>query len=316
MCKLSIIVPVYNTSKYLKKCIKSILAQFNDDMEILLINDSSTDNSGEILKEFEKQNPEKIHYFEKPNGGIADTRNYGISKAKGKYILFVDSDDYIKENLIQELNKYIEQDIDLVKFKLEKVNNNREVLQKIDGPVFEKLTGTQAFNKLAFRDVLIDSPCVYIFKKELFEKNNLKFKTNTEHEDFGLMPLIILKAETVTSINFYGYCYLQTTNSITRNTDYARTIKKFNDVLLHYDNMIEFLNKENLDETTKKNVKTYYTNAVILKLKELKRKDQGIYIQKIKKRKMIKNIQVNNVKQLIKKLILMINIKWYLKLKF
>lgn len=316
MCKLSIIVPVYNTSKYLKKCVTSILVQTNDDMEILLINDSSTDNSGEILKEFEKQNPERIHYFEKPNGGIADTRNYGVSKAQGKYILFVDSDDYIKENLIKELDKYIEQDIDLVKFKLEKVNINGEVLERIEGPVFEKLTGPQAFNKLAFSDVLIDSPCVYLFKKELFKKNNLEFKPNTEHEDFGLMPLVILKAETVTSINLYGYCYLQSTNSITRNTDYARMLKKFNDVLLHYDNMIEFLNKENIDEKTKKNVKTYYTNAIILKLKELKQKDQDIYIQKIKQRKMIKNIQVNNVKQLIKKLILITNIKWYLKLKF
>lgn len=315
MCKLSIIVPVYNTSTHLKKCINSILNQSNNNIEILAINDGSTDNSGEILKEFEKQNPERIHYFEKPNGGIADTRNYGISKAQGKYILFVDSDDYIKENLIKELDKYIEEDIDLVKFKLEKVNENGDILERIDGQVFEKVTGTEAFNRLVFSDVLIDSPCVYLFKKALFEKNNLKFKPNTEHEDFGLMPLVILKANSVASINLYGYRYLQSSNSITRNQDYARTLKKFNDVLLHYDNMIEFVNKENLDETTKKNVKTYYTNAIILKLKELKKNDQDIYIQKIKQRKMIKNIQVHNAKQLIKKCILKINIRWYLKFK-
>lgn len=315
MCKLSIIIPVYNTSKYLKKCINSVLEQTNENIEILLLNDSSTDNSGEILKEFEKQNPKIVHYFEKTNGGIADTRNYGISKAKGKYILFVDSDDYIKKGLIQELDTYMEADIDLIKFKLEKVNEKGEVLERIDGPTFKKVSGKEAFNTLAFSDVLIDSPCVYAFRSNLFKDNNFKFETNTEHEDFGLIPLIILKAKSVVSIDTYGYCYVQRKNSITRNENYNRTLKRFNDVLLHYDNMINFVNKEELDEITRKNVKTYYTNAIILKLNELHESDKEIYIQKIKQRKMIRNIQVHNIKQLIKKVILQFNIKLYLKLK-
>lgn len=316
MCKLTIIVPVYNTSTHLKKCIESLLPQVNNDIEILAINDGSTDDSGKILREYVEQNPNQITYYEKSNTGVADTRNLGIDMSKGKYILFVDSDDYIKENLIEELEKYMEQDIDIVKFKLEKVNEKGETLEKIDGPIFEKVNGEEAFNILAFSDILLDSPCIYLFKKELFEKNNLKFKPNTEHEDFGLIPLVLLKATSVVSINNYGYCYFQSSNSITRNEDYAKTLKKFNDVLLHYDTMIEFIGKENLNKETEKNVKTYYTNAIILKLKELKKQDQDIYIKKIKQRKMIKNIQVHNAKQLIKKCILIINIKLYLKLKF
>lgn len=145
--------------------------------------------------------------------------------------------------------------------------------------------------------------------------NNLEFKTNTEHEDFGLIPLVIIKAKTVVSINTYGYCYLQTIGSITRNEDYGKTLKKFNDVLLHYDTMIEFIEKQDITDKTKKNIKTYYTNAIILKLKEIKSQDLKVYIQKIKERKMINNIQVNNIKQVIKKVILKTNIKWYLKLK-
>jgi len=254
MCKLSIIVPVYNTCTHLNKCIDSILQQIDDDMEIIAINDGSTDSSGELLKDLKKQNPDKIHYFEKTNGGIADARNYGIENANGKYILFVDSDDYIKENLIQELNNYIKQDIDIVKFKLEKVNFKGEVIDKIEGPNFEILTGREAFNTLAFSDVLIDSPCIYMFKKQLFEQYNLKFKTKTEHEDFGLIPLILLKAKSVASINVYGYCYVQSENSITRNKDYARTLKKFDDVLLHYDSMLKFVENEKLDKKTQKNV--------------------------------------------------------------
>ncbi len=95
----------------------------------------------------------------------------------------------------------------------------------------------------------------------------------------------------------------------------GKTLKKFNDVLSHYDTMIEFIDKQEISNRTKKNIKTYYTNAIILKLKEIKKQDVNIYIQKIKERKMIKNIQVTNLKQLIKKLILRTNIKCYLKLK-
>ena len=83
----------------------------------------------------------------------------------------------------------------------------------------------------------------------------------------------------------------------------------------HYDIAMEFVELSNLSKKTKKNVKTYYTNAIILKLKELKKEDLKLYIQKIKERKMIKNIQVNNFKQLIKKIILMVNMKLYIKLK-
>lgn len=315
MCNLTIIVPVYNTSKYLKRCIDSLLKQQNGEMQILLINDGSTDDSEEILKEYEKNNPEIIKYCKKENAGIADTRNYGISKAEGKYIMFVDSDDYIKENLIDNLSQYMNDDIDIVKFKLERVNEDGQVLESVNGPIFKNLTGEEAFNVLAFLDVLLDSPCVYAFKKELFTKNNLNFKVGTEHEDFGLIPLVLLKAKSVTSIENYGYCYVQSENSITRNEDYARTLKKFNDALSHYDFAMKFLKENDLDEKTKKNVKTYYTNAIILKLKELKKEDLKLYIQKIKERKMVKNIQVNNFKQLIKKLILMVNMKLYIKLK-
>lgn len=215
--------------------------------------------------------------------------------------------------MIKELKTYIEQDIDIIKFKLKRVNETGEILEKVDGAIFDKCDGQTAFNMLCFSDVLLDSPCIYVFKRELFKEN--KFKVNTEHEDFGLIPLIILKAKSIISINTYGYCYLQTNGSITRNEDYSKTLKKVNDTLLHYDNMLEFINKENLKETTIKNLKTYYTNAIILKLKELKKEDLDIYIQKIRKRNMVDNIQVNNMKQFVKKLILRINIKLYLKLK-
>lgn len=315
MCKLSIIVPVYNSEKRLEKCLNSLICQMESELEIVIINDGSTDRSDYIIKDYIKKYPDKIQYYAKENTGIADTRNFGIEKAKGKYIAFVDSDDYIDFDLVKMLEKYMQADIDLIKFKLERVDIDGKAIQRVDGPIFHKITGEEGFNLLAFEDVLLDSPCVYFFKKSLFTQNQLKFSVGTEHEDFGLIPLIIVKAKTMVSVPNYGYYYVQSPNSITRNEDYAKTLKKFEDVLFHYENMISFIEKEPLQPQTKKNMKTYYTNAIILKLKELNKKDQKRSIQEVKKRKMINNIQVHTIKQFLKKCILRLNVAWYLKLK-
>ena len=117
------------------------------------------------------------------------------------------------------------------------------------------------------------------------------------------------------SVNFYGYFYIQSDNSITRNEDYNRTIKKAYDALKHYDNAIELTKKLNLNKLTKQNIRIYYTNAIILKAKELHAKEQENYINEIKNRKMAKNIKVRNIKQLIKRLLLSINIKLYLQMR-
>lgn len=352
MPKISIIVPVYNTAKYVERCLDSIINQTylkeadmkqvnmnqtdmkqidrkkvsmnqpnknqvkKEEIEIIVVNDGSTDNSEEVIKSYinEHKNVLQIKYYVKENTGIAKTRNFGIEKASAPYILFVDSDDYIDIHLIEKLETYMEQDIDLIKFKLQRVKQNGEVLEKVDGPVFDKVTGEEAFNKLYSEDILLDSPCVYLIKKELFTKNNFKFQ-RTYHEDFGLIPLLILKAKTVVSTPDYLYSYVQAPNSITRNESYEKTLKKMEDALGHYDNMIEQTKKMELQKTTLENVKIYYTNAIILKLKELQEKDKNHYIKEIKKRKLYNNIKARNLKQLIKKVILKINVKLYLKLR-
>ena len=331
MSKISIIVPVYNTGAKLKKCLDSLVNQTVKDIEIIIINDGSTDNSEEVIKEYIKNNSKenedktesnssensnsvKIELYSKENEGIAKTRNYGIEKANSDYILFVDSDDYIDVKLVEKLLPYIEQNIDLIKFKLQRVNENGEILEKTDGPVFEKTTGQDGFNKLYSQDVLLDSPCVYLMKKELFKKNKFTFK-RTYHEDFGLMPLVIVSAKDIVSTPYYLYSYVQSSNSLMRNDDYNKTLKRIEDVWFHYDNAMNKIEKMNLEKTTKENIKIYYTNAVILKIYELKEKDQKQFIKEIKKRKMYKNIKPRNLKQLIKRYLLKINIKLYIKMR-
>lgn len=316
MTKISIIIPVYNTGKHIEKCLNSIKNQTRKiDLEVIIINDGSTDNSENIVKQYIEKHKEflNIKYYSKENEGVAKTRNFGIEKATSDYIMFLDSDDYIEPETFETLEKYIEQDIDLIKFKLQRVDENDNVIEKVDGPVFDKITGQEAFDELYGEDVLLDSPCVYIIKKKLFTENNFKFQ-GRYHEDFGLIPFIILTAKTVISIPEYLYKYVQAPDSITRTEDYEKTTKKMEDVLFHYDNMLKMVEKLNLEETTEENVKIYYTNAIILKLRELKKETQNYYIKEIQKRKMYKNIKPRNLKQLIKRLLLKWNVKLYLKL--
>jgi len=317
MTKISFIVPVYNTGSYIKRCLDSIVGQtIKEEIEIIVINDGSTDNSEELIKEYISKNNSKeiIKYYSKENTGIAQTRNYGLEKATGEYILFVDSDDHIEKDTIEKLKPYLDKKIDMIKFKLQRVDGLGNVIEKVEGPNLEEMSGEEAFSKLYSRDVLIDSPCLYLIKKELFTNNNLKFQ-RTYHEDFGLIPLIIVLAKTFVSTPYYLYFYVQVENSITRNEDYKKTLKKMKDTIAHYDNMIKVIEKIELGKRAKEDVKIFYTNAVILKLYELHTKEQNDYIKEIKKRKMYRNIKVRNLKQLLKKVILMINVKLYLKMR-
>ena len=140
MKKLSVIIPVYNAEKTLKRCMESVLKQKDEDLEIVLINDGSTDASDKIIQEYKGKNPKIISYYQKKNTGVADTRNYGIKKAKGSYILFLDADDYLDIHLYGLVKQYMEKDIELIKFKLQREDEKGNVIETVSGPVFENKT--------------------------------------------------------------------------------------------------------------------------------------------------------------------------------
>ena len=316
MPKISVIVPVYNTEKFVKKCLKSIANQRMKDLEIIVINDGSTDNSEAKIKDFIAENQNlKIKYLRKQNGGLSDSRNFAIPYVTGKYISFIDSDDYISEDLYSNLEKYMDKNIDLIKFKMQKVDKNGNILEKLDGPIFEECTGEEGYEKLCTSDKFLDPACIYLYRTEFFKQNNFEYAKGTYHEDFGLTSLIILKAKNFVSSSEDGYYYLQSNNSITRDVNYAKEIQKSKDLLRHYDNMIEKIKQYNISEKSKNLIKRYYTNTVILKANDLKDNDLQSYIRQIKIRKLYKNIKPYNLKQLIKRIILRINVKLYLKIR-
>lgn len=314
MKKISVIVPIYNTEKYLKKCVDSILSQ-GEELEILLINDGSTDQSGEIAKEYAVQYPKKVRYFQKENGGLSDSRNYGVEKATGEYLAFVDSDDYLAPGLFSHLISWMEQEVKVIKYKTIKVTQEGQELEKIEGPTFEPKIGEEAFEILFPQDVMIEAAWLYIIQRKFYQENNFAFPKGTYHEDFGLIPLIITRAKTVVSTKEYGYYYVQSEGSITRNNNYAKTVKRVQDMLIHYDTMLLWLKEQKLSQRAEENLKIYYTNALLLKATELKGKEQKEYFKELRRRKISKNIKVRNGKQLLKRIILTINMKAYLKIR-
>ena len=331
MPKISIIIPFNNGKKYLKNCLDSVTSINYDDYEIILIDDFSKDNSEEISKKYKNA---KYFYTAEETLGVGNARNLGIEKASGKYIMFVDVDDTIDKNLLKNLQKYMEQDIDMIKYKMKIIagqrNNNiktntAKIITELrnnniqsdsvtgkkikyeNGPTFEPTNGEDAFNKLCFKDNYLDSPCLYLIKKDLFERTNSKFKKNVYHEDFGLIPLLLANAKTVVSTNIDGYNYYQSENSIMRNEDYSKKIKKVNDKFLLYDNLKKKLKNTNLKQKTCKNFLEYYTNSIIIGVKELKKNDRKSYMKKIKNKGMLNNLRVRNIKQLLKKVVLYVS---------
>lgn len=315
MPKVSIIIPVYNAEKYIGKCLDSILNQTYKNIEVIVVNDGSTDNSEEIIKQYTKNEKYNIKYFKNENRGVSFSRNFGVNYAEGDYIFFVDADDYLDEKLLYNIQNEMEKGIDIIKFKAKKVDSKGTILEEIFVPSFDIISGEEAFEKLKYDDVLLDTIWSYVFKKEFYIQNNFKFTENTHHEDFALIPLIIVKAKSLVSLDYYGYYYVQSENSITRNNSYEKLVKRTNDMITHYDNMLEFIKNNNISKESQKSIKDFFANAVILRTEELKGKEQKEYIKEIKKRKLIKNVQVKNAKQFIKKILLYINIKLYLKMR-
>lgn len=130
--RFSVIVPVYNVEKYLAKCLDSILQQTNQDFELLIVNDGTKDHSQDIIDEYVQKYPDKIRAFIKENGGLSDARNYGVERAKGEYIVFVDSDDSIDHKLFETLSKQIDQENgpDVLSIDIVNVSEQMEELRK------------------------------------------------------------------------------------------------------------------------------------------------------------------------------------------
>lgn len=227
MIKLSIVVPIYNVEEYLGKCIESLLNQDYKDYEIILVNDGSKDNSEKIAKEYQKKHKGRIKLFTKENGGLSSARNFGIEKASGEYIFFVDSDDYIKENCLATIMKKVQGKDILVFNYLNIFTDREEIFETFD----ENISDPKA-------KMIIGSPsaCNKIFKLSLFKDNKISFPEGMFYEDLATTPLLCQNAEKIVFDKNTYYCYLQREGSIMHQQKYNKKIEDIFDVFERLDN--------------------------------------------------------------------------------
>ena len=249
---ISIIVPIYNTEKYLNKCLDSLVNQTKKELEFILINDGSIDNSEEIIKKYKD---ERIKYFKNKNQGIGKTRNFGIEKSTGKYLMFLDSDDYLEENACELLfNKAVKESLDIVVCDYYKVysNGNKEDFLISD---FNN-SSLEENNKLL--NIINLGPCNKIYLKDLIVKNNIKYLENLKYEDTTFVAEAILKAKKIGKINKCLHNYVIRNNSETTVRDEkCFDIIKVVDLLRKYYKDNNFP-KEELDKLTVR-ILTNYT---------------------------------------------------------
>ena len=302
MPKYSIIIPVYDVEKYIKKCLDSVFNQTYNNYEVIVVNDGTKDNSMEIVKNY------NVITINQKNQGLSMARNNGVKKAKGEYLLFLDSDDYLEENTLEEINKALDSKPDIVRFQIKEVGN--EVNKKYPEEPFNNLNGENAFKRIVNYHFVENAWC-YAIKREYYMDNNFEFKKGTVHEDFGLIPLVIIKAKQVTSIPYIGYNYLQRPNSIMGDKDYNKTLKKVEDMYNHYNYLLKEINNTSLDKTY---FKSYIANSILLKICELKNKDYKKYLKKLKKEKIFTNLLTDTLARKVKKILISISPKIYFKL--
>lgn len=211
---ISVIVPVYNTEKYLETSLDSIIAASCDNMEILVINDGSTDNSEKIILKYAKKYPELIRYIKQKNGGLGNVRNTGLREAKGKYIASVDSDDTIDENYFTDVIDYLKEDIDIVIYDWLSIKEDGE---SFETPAIEwSLRNLNKYKGLLYSSIM-PSTCNKIMKRSIIDELDIKY-VEDKYEDLSTNPLVLLKANKIKYINKSYYEYYLRSGSLMRSS--------------------------------------------------------------------------------------------------
>lgn len=250
MVKVSIIVPFYNVEKYIEKCLTSLVNQTLEEIEIILVNDGSKDDSIKIAKDFEQKYPAKIRYYEKPNGGLGDARNFGIKFAKGEYIAFLDSDDYVEPTMYEEMYEMaIKEKSDMVEcdFWWEYPNKKKEDI------------GVEYKNQ---NDMLLKARVVAwnkLIKKEIYEKHpEARFAVGLRYEDVEGFYKILPYINKVSFVRKPFIHYVQRNNSISNTQN-----KKNEEMFMVLDNVLNYYKEKNIYEKFEEELEYTYTRYLL-----------------------------------------------------
>ena len=243
---ISIIIPIYNVEKYLKRCVESVVNQTYKNLEIILVDDGSPDNCGKICDEFARKD-ERIKVIHKKNGGLSDARNAGIDVAKGEFLSFIDSDDYVDKRFIQTMyNNLINNDADISLVKHYSFSNDEDILETKEKEKVAVLSKDEYFDQMYENP--IDKVVAWnkLYKREIFDK--IKYPIGKINEDEAVIHYIIGSVSKIAISNLELYYYFQRESSI-MNKGKSNNFDRFDFI---YDRL-EYFKKHNM-----KNRKCYY----------------------------------------------------------
>lgn len=243
--KVSVIVPAYNTKDYMEECLDSILNQTIDEIEILVVDDGSTDGTTDIIKKYEKKYPEKIKAFYKPNGGQAEARNVGLSHATGEYLGFVDSDDWIDPEMYLEMyDKAKSENADIVICDTTDHYADRQVYHH----------ASQFEDKFS----VTPSACNKIFRREFV--GNMIFPVGIWYEDFEFTTKNLMKTENISVIHksFY-HCHCRQVSTMTNNNS-----EKNLDIITVFEHLTEFANENSMQDQYKETFEYLHIDHILI----------------------------------------------------
>lgn len=254
---VSIIVPIYNVESYLKKCLDSIVRQTYKNLEIILIDDGSTDNSGVIADKYAKK-CKRIRILHKKNSGLSSARNAGLRIARGQWIAFVDSDDYVNNNYISKLVQLaIKRNADIATCNYNMVDLSGKIKKPSLHWTSKVLTGQEAVNDV-FENKRQASIWLSLFKANIFKEHTITFPEGREYEDIPTRIKTLSFASKVAYTNERLYYYVIRKNSITHK-DFTKNV--YRDKIAAIRDMDKFLK---INETKSNNLfYTYYKYRVI-----------------------------------------------------
>jgi len=244
MLKISIIIPVYNVLNYLSACIDSVLKQSFSDYEVILVNDGSSDGSGDIVDQYDLKYPERIRVVHQMNKGSGEARNVGLMEASGEYIFFVDSDDTIKPDVLEKLWSAVERTSfpDMLVFSADIVNERGSII----GKVRIKQPYLMPFTIYDNSTVLFDFPCVWnrIVKRSMFIDHGILFPPRTLYEDLLTTPKLLVLAKSIVYADEKPYNYLIRSGSVINNSSNQR----HREIAEVFNCLIDFFQQNNIAE--------------------------------------------------------------------
>ena len=261
LSKVSVVIPVYNVEKYIKKCVTSVLEQSFQEYELILVDDGSTDSSLDLLENFKQSYPEKVSVIVQQNKGASAARNKGIIESKSEYIMFVDSDDFLEKDTLELMyGNAMENNSDLVLC-------NATVVTEVECEFIREWSSGQMTKKVEdifenkdLINTVLPAPWGKLYKRELFTQNDIFFPLGLRNQDLGTTPRILSHCHKISKVEKPLYNYRYRTGSAMRTFDH-----KIMDAAKNLELVKRYFEKRQLAETFKDQLEYLFVEHLLFR---------------------------------------------------